>query len=276
MIGLPEVQRIAYRAGVSERMIERDYVLTWALIGLARHPALGTTIALKGGTALKKLYFADWRYSEDLGFTMQPTLAPESLQAYLAEAGQAVHDEIGIELEVASSEPRWDGPDLRNVTFYLGYVGPLRRTRRWRKFKLDFTFDEVVVNPLVRRPLLPTYSDEPRPAVLVQAYVLEELCAEKLRTLLQRTQPRDLYDVWRILSEEADTLDMFLLAEIFRVKCHHKGLLPGDLAQTLTPVQVEKMRRAWQARLADQIADMPPLEQVVRETRRALRSYLSL
>jgi len=83
MIGLPEVQRIAYRSGVSERMIERDYILTWALIGLARHPIMGSSAALKGGTALKKLYFTDWRYSEDLDFTVQPVVAPDVLQGYL-------------------------------------------------------------------------------------------------------------------------------------------------------------------------------------------------
>jgi hypothetical protein len=158
MIGLPEVQRIAYRSGVSERMIERDYILTWALIGLARHPIMGSSAALKGGTALKKLYFTDWRYSEDLDFTVQPVVAPDVLQGYLTAAGRTVHDETGIEFEVMSSEPRWDGPTLRNVTFYLGYVGPLHRTRRWRELKLDFTFDEVLVNPPVRRPLLATYS----------------------------------------------------------------------------------------------------------------------
>jgi predicted nucleotidyltransferase component of viral defense system len=257
-------------------MIERDYILTWALIGLARHPIMGSSAALKGGTALKKLYFTDWRYSEDLDFTVQPVVAPDVLQGYLTAAGRTVHDETGIEFEVMSSEPRWDGPTLRNVTFYLGYVGPLHRTRRWRELKLDFTFDEVLINPPTRRPLLSTYSDEPRPAVLVQVYALEELCAEKLRTLLQRTQPRDLYDVWRIMSEQADALNLSALAAIFDAKCRHKNLSPNTLTQVLVPVQIEKLRRAWQTSFADQMIDVPPLDQVARETQRALRSYLAL
>ena len=276
MIGPAEVQRIAYRADVGERMVERDYVLTWVLIGLARHPVLSAVMALKGGTALKKVYFADWRYSEDVDLTMLQVVAPELLQAQLAEVGKAVYGETGLELAVASSEPRWDGLRLRNVTFYLGYIGPLRRTRRQREFKLDVTFDEIIVSQPVHRPLLSTYSDEPRPAVLVPVYLLEEICAEKLRTLLQRTEPRDLYDVWRILNECANTLDLSLVAETFQAKCRHKGLLPEDLAQALSLTQVDKIRRAWETRLADQIAKVPPLEQVVRETRRALRVYLVL
>jgi len=51
--------------------------------------------------------------------------------------------------------------------------------------------------------------------------------------------------------------------------------LPEDLAQALSPTQVDKIRRAWEMRLADQIVKVPPLEQVVRETRRALRAYLA-
>jgi len=276
MIGLPEVQRLAYRVGVSARMIEWDYVLTWALIGLARHPTLGTVLALKGGTALKKVYFADWRYSEDLDFTAQQSITPEVLLAHLGDIAQAVRDEAGIELAVASSEPRWDDERLRNVTVYLSYVGPLHRTRRRREFKLDFTFDEMMVNPLVRRPLLTVYSDEPRPATPVLAYSLEEICAEKLRTLLQRTQPRDLYDVWRLLVECAADLDLPLVVETFRAKCLHKGLALENLAQVLSPAQVDKIHRAWTSRLEGQMAEVPSLERVVHETRRALRTHLAL
>lgn len=273
MIGLPEVQRIAHQAGVSERMIEQDYVLTWMLIGLARHPVLGTSTVFKGGTALKKLYFTDWRFSEDLDFTVPTVIVPDVLALYLREAGEIVHANTGIVSTVASSEPRWDGPTLRNVTFYIGYVGPLHRTRRWREIKLDFAFDEVLVNPPVQQSLLPAYSDEPRPLVTVPAYMLEELCAEKLRTLLQRTQPRDLYDVWRLVGEQVDQLDMNLVWETFQAKCRHRDLSPGDLSQTLLPAQVEKMRRAWEARLTDQLTEIPPLERVVREVQRALRQY---
>jgi len=50
VIGWREVQQIAYRAGVSARMIEQDYVLTWAPAGIARHGTLGPAMALKRGS----------------------------------------------------------------------------------------------------------------------------------------------------------------------------------------------------------------------------------
>ena len=57
-------------------------------------------------------------------------------------------------------EPRHDGETLRNTTAYLDYIGPLQRTRRPRQLKVDVTFDEVIVNAPVNRPLIRSFSDE--------------------------------------------------------------------------------------------------------------------
>ena len=59
--------RLAQRGGrrVPETVLERDYCLSWLLVGLSRSP-LRERLAFKGGTALKKCYFTDYRFSEDL------------------------------------------------------------------------------------------------------------------------------------------------------------------------------------------------------------------
>lgn len=50
-------------------MIERDYALGYVLAGMAKEPALADSLAFKGGTALRKLFFGDYRFSEDLDFS---------------------------------------------------------------------------------------------------------------------------------------------------------------------------------------------------------------
>ncbi len=50
---------------IPEAVIERDYVLAWFLTGLAGHP-LSEVLAFKGGTALRRCWFEDYRFSEDL------------------------------------------------------------------------------------------------------------------------------------------------------------------------------------------------------------------
>ena len=54
---------------IPEAVIERDYVLAWFLTGLAGHP-LRDVLAFKGGTALRRCWFENYRFSEDLDFTL--------------------------------------------------------------------------------------------------------------------------------------------------------------------------------------------------------------
>lgn len=273
MISQREVQRLAYERQVPEQMVERDYVLTW-LLGALASPQQTLRLVAKGGTVLKKLYFADWRYSEDLDFTSGGTIRPDALKVFLAEACRRVRETAGLEAIVGSMEPRHDGETLRNITAYLDYIGPLQRTRRPRQLKVDVTFDEVIVIEPVARPLIRSFSDEPEPAPLVVVYALEEICAEKLRTLLQRTEPRDLYDVWRILSEQSGQIDAQQLEPTLRAKCEHRGLSYTRASAILSTERVARFQGVWEHRLGEQMPDIPSLESVARETRRLLRALL--
>ena len=236
MIAQREVQRLAFERQVPEQMIELDYVLTW-LLGALAAPDQSPPLIAKGGTVVKKVYFADWRYSEDLDFTCEQSVEPGALEALLRGACAQVASATGLEAELASLEPRYDGASLRTATAYLSYIGPLRRTRRPRQVKVDVTFDEFLATPLTTRPLIRSFSDEPEPPASVRAYSLDEICAEKMRTLLQRTEPRDLYDVWRLLTEHRHELDMEQLPTVFSAKCAHRavarlhGALPDSREQ---------------------------------------------
>ena len=70
MIKPGEIQLKANKAGVRDQQIEKDYMLSWILLGVAKHEQLSTNIVFKGGTVLKKIYFEDYRFSEDLDFTL--------------------------------------------------------------------------------------------------------------------------------------------------------------------------------------------------------------
>ncbi|MCL2435714.1 MAG: nucleotidyl transferase AbiEii/AbiGii toxin family protein [Lentimicrobiaceae bacterium] len=70
MIKPGEIQQKARKIGVRDQQIEKDYVLSWILFGISKHEQLSKTIVFKGGTVLKKAYFEDYRFSEDLDFTL--------------------------------------------------------------------------------------------------------------------------------------------------------------------------------------------------------------
>jgi len=71
----------------------KDYALSYLLAGIARVEELREGLILKGATALKKMYFGDYRFSEDLDFsTRQETLVLDVDEAM----GQAVREMDGL------------------------------------------------------------------------------------------------------------------------------------------------------------------------------------
>jgi predicted nucleotidyltransferase component of viral defense system len=63
------LQEARKRLGIPWEVLERDYILSWILAGVSHVEALRETLIFKGGTALKKCYFGDYRFSEDLDFS---------------------------------------------------------------------------------------------------------------------------------------------------------------------------------------------------------------
>ena len=85
MISRSELQRLANREKVALGTLEKDYVLTEVLKALSRVISLSDILVFKGGTALRKIYFTDWRYSEDLDFTVKRDIKEDELRQLLDE-----------------------------------------------------------------------------------------------------------------------------------------------------------------------------------------------
>lgn len=250
---------------VPEAVIERDYCLAWFLTGLAQHP-LREFLAFKGGTALRRCWFENYRFSEDLDFSL---IKPIELDAILAGL-----DEIFAIVEAASGiRMAYDRPDRHGHqnthTFYLSYKGPLPAPS---DVKVDITINEVFCFPLAERPILRTFeefADLPE-GPTIQVYSLAEIFIEKLAALSDkaRTEPRDLYDLWNLLDEH-DIRPAEYLAEFAR-----KLALRGRLANGVVAAIAAKEKRLstlWTTRLQHQMSDLPQFEGVFREVMRVLR-----
>jgi len=262
MIPQDEVFKLAHRAGVGERVIEKDYVLSWVLIAIAESD-LKDHLAFKGGTALKKAYFPDYRFSEDLDFTLPRDLAHDELVGFLGGLLPSLvsRANLGVELARAVLTP-YESTDVE-----VAYVGPLQATARPRRLKMDFTRGELLVNAPSRRELKAPYSDHPK-AVRLPTYTINEIFAEKLCALMGRTEPRDLYDVWWLL--EFGSLDPVILTHDFMLKAGHKGHDPARL-ETMISRKESRFGSQWETRLAQQVRDLPPFDEVMRAVRRRVR-----
>ncbi|MEY3855260.1 MAG: hypothetical protein RIS68_1274 [Bacteroidota bacterium] len=100
MISAREIQSRANQLGVRDLQIEKDYVISWVLYALANHPSLHSLLIFKGGTVLKKVYYREYRFSEDLDFTCQHSnFSTDQLFLWFDELFQCIRQEANMILQ---------------------------------------------------------------------------------------------------------------------------------------------------------------------------------
>ena len=110
MIKSGEIQINARKFGVRDQQIEKDYMLSWILQGMAQHDRLSKVMVFKGGTVLKKVYFRDYRFSEDLDFTLLENDIPnEKIFEWFYEVFGYIREETNIPLVVIENNEHIDG-----------------------------------------------------------------------------------------------------------------------------------------------------------------------
>ena len=155
MIGRREILDMATRTSLNPHVVEKDYVIGWILAGINACPALRDNWVFKGGTCLKKCFFENYRFSEDLDFTItQPEQVNERfLQDTFAQIGNWIHEQTGIEVPTDQqtfeiyTNPRGT-PSCQGKLSYRGPVSP----RLLPRIKLDLTADDVWFSNLSERP----------------------------------------------------------------------------------------------------------------------------
>jgi len=261
--------RLAERGGrrIPETVLERDYCLSWFLVGLSRSP-LRDRLAFKGGTALKKCYFADYRFSEDLDFTLTHETSWEEIERHLAVAFEETRRASGMEFRL---DHRDRHSHENSHTFYLAYEGPLPPARG-KTVKTDITIQERIVLPLEERPVLrgyEEYRDLPEDAG-VRVYSLDEVAVEKTVALLDRArnEPRDLYDLWFLTA--GGHVRLADLVDPVARKLEFRGLTLTQVGGQFVAKEA-RYKKLWQVRLAAQMTDLPEFTAAYREVRHALR-----
>ncbi len=264
MIKPGEIQNKAREAGVRDQQIEKDYILSWILQGIANHPKLSELIVFKGGTVLKKVYFEDYRFSEDLDFTLLDNdITNEQIFEWFKEVFAYVKEEANIPLEIIDDNEHEDG----GINFYISYVGPLGGMGANKKIKVDISRSEKLEFLPVKQSTFCSYSDQEEHQLL--SYPLEEILTEKMRSVMQRMQARDLYDIWYLL--EIHGMDVEFLINEFKAKCESKGIVPSEFHAKLEQ-RLPQYKGRWKNSMSDQIKDLPDFEKVEREVMRQLKN----
>jgi predicted nucleotidyltransferase component of viral defense system len=266
MILPKEINKYASLHKVSDRQIEKDYILTWVLNGFANHPELSKAMVFKGGTVLKKCYIEDYRFSEDLDFTLlDESLDHNTLKSKLNEVFSWVKEEANITLQHKAD-------DTHNASgssqFYVDYIGPLGGNIGSRDIKVDITRGEIMEFSPEQRKVYITYTDLPEESFTLECYPLSEVLIEKMAALMGRTEPRDLYDFWHLMEVERMKIKDHNVE--FQSKAKHKGHKHEEFGEKVLKKE-QAFRRDWITKLESQIHDLPKFDDVFREVKRHLK-----
>lgn len=261
---IPHAEILALRDewGLRDDVVEKDYALGWLLGAIASQPELVTRWVFKGGTCLRKCFYETYRFSEDLDFTVVdggPETAHE-LMPVMERVAAWLRDRTGMELEVNPAMFR-SGRNRRGrptLTIRVGYRGP-RNPPNLPKVKIDLTSDEVLAGPTDTRSILHPYSDGEDLAVDVTTYGIVELLAEKIRALVERCRPRDLYDVINVYRHPELIDAPAAVREALRVKCEHAGVPVPDAAAIHGSPFRDELEQEWANMLAHQLPHLPAI-----------------
>lgn len=149
-----EIKEKARENGVPETTIEKDYALNWILRSLNQ---LTDSFVLKGGTGLRKVYFKNYRFSEDLDFTMQKSAERSDIEQMIKKASQIAKRDSGINFyDNIESEENINGYQI-DIYFRIFRRGgnPLRI-----KFDITKPENEIIILPPVMKDIFHPYSDE--------------------------------------------------------------------------------------------------------------------
>lgn len=266
MIPKAEILEAARETGLLATTVEKDYVLGWVLAVIAEHPEVSEW-RFKGGTCLKKCYFDTYRFSEDLDFTIPEGLPYnlETIRESLAEVAARTQDRTGIEFPLDGLEVRESVNKRGQITFgaRMTFSGPLQLPRAERqRIRFDLTRDELVVDPPEERDVFHGYSDAPNPPARVRCYSLNEVLAEKLRALVERSgRARDVYDVVNVGRNLRTDLAPEDIVGIATEKFRFKDLedpTPELIIEAIDPGVLEV---DWGQALRHQLPVLPPVDE---------------
>ena len=269
------LQEARRRLGIPWEVLERDYLLSWVLAGISHVQVLQDALVFKGGTALRKCYFGDYRLSEDLDFSaLEGVPTGEEMERLVREACEAavrLLDEYApVEVvceRYTEREPHPGSQEAFTIRARFPWQG-----RPQTRVMIEVTVDERILWPVERRLVIHEYG-EPLEARL-QVYALEEVIAEKLRALLQqadlferrgwsRSRARDYYDLWRVLGTYGDQMDLAGFDSLLREKCAVRGVSfagPDDFFHDAMLTYVED---TWEQWLGPLVPGLPSFETVM-------------
>jgi len=272
MIKPGEIDKTAIEKGVRAKQIEKDYVISWVLWGIAKNEFLNNNLVFKGGTCLKKMHFNDYRYSEDIDFTLRDdNVSDTEILENFRSLFEKVYEVSRIKAEIIE-----DSIDNHKVSGSLKFKMSYVATHGTDEIKVDVSRGETIEFDVQHRAVFNNYSDlEEEDETRIHCYSLEEILIEKTTALMGRTIPRDLYDFNYLIEEEGIELQDIYIE--FMRKAENKGHNPKEFMDKLMP-KMKTFARDWYISLGKQMTEgeLPEFKNLWRKSSGNFKELLKL
>jgi predicted nucleotidyltransferase component of viral defense system len=128
---------------------------------------------------------------------------------------------------------------------------------------LDINHTEKILTGIKFKPINHNYSDKDCIISIVPSYSIEEIIAEKLRSLIQRNRPRDIYDLWFLLSD-IHRNEYSAIKELMKGKCNYKSITFSGIHDFIDEVKGRRNKREWQSSLNNHLPEgmLPDFDEV--------------
>lgn len=213
-----KIKNIAKEKGLSAQQIQQNYLIEQVL-RLIANSRYQSQFIVKGGFLIGNMIGIDKRSTMDLDITLKG--APLS-EKYLREAFQEIlmntQSTFRFEIDRITS--------IRKDDVYGGYslkLNALFDTLREAVY-IDITTGDEITPKEIDFSLKSVFDND---AISVLTYNLETILAEKLETVLSRseasTRPRDRYDLYTLVKLNDNEIDFGLLEQALKNTCQKRN-----------------------------------------------------
>ncbi len=203
MITKEEISRIADMKHLPIRNAEKDYILE---ILLYLSSDFSRKLVFKGGTALYKFYNLN-RFSEDIDFTLSSKRFDIDSMINKIVRGLSylgMHHTITEKIEYGNE-----------ITIRLNVRGPLYDGSKNSMSRVTINISRREKPILMEeKMLIPSYQEIP--SFRINILSPGEIAAEKIRCILTRDKPRDIYDLWFLLKRGV-SIDKDIISRKLRI-----------------------------------------------------------
>jgi len=236
MLRRTDFEKIQRKTGFNLDLLEKAYNLTRVLQAIQNHDIMKINLSLKGGTALNFLYLDFTRLSIDIDFNYIGKIAKEDM----LETRPVVENHIKTIGEKLGYETKTKGQSYILSRHSLKYT-TIRNTKDHIKVEINY-LDRLPIDGSIIKSfpsIFPDISTFP-----VTTYSLEEITAQKIKACLERSEPRDIYDLYCLSKQKMDVTKVRKYAAVYYCMSKQDKLI--DIKKRIGEYDLEKIRQEIQ------------------------------